>query len=61
MGGLLYEAEKGTKKSFAVRKCSENFGLHGFFLKKKPKIGHFAYRLVTFLVFCRLRVIYLNF
>ena len=42
MGGLLYEAEKGTKKSFAIRQVSENFRLHGLFLKKKPKIDHFA-------------------
>ena len=31
-------------KNLCRQKVSENFRLHGFFLKKKSKIGHFAYR-----------------
>ena len=34
MGGLLYEAKKETKKSFAVRKFPKIFGFMGFFEKK---------------------------
>ena len=66
MGGLLYEAKKRTKKSFAVRKFPKIFGFMYFlvfFLKKKTlKIGHFAYRPVIFLDFLQcFRDIYLNF
>ena len=37
MGGLLYEAKKRTKKSFAVRKFPKIFGFMGFFEKKNRK------------------------